>query len=168
MSIQQDANTTREPESPNRGESVVKNTVDKQGSTLLNEMPKLTRKQKAFADYLIENPKASSTKAVQETYNTGSYSSAGVQAYDNLKNPKIQKYLGIHADRAENTVIEVMDYSKKLGKTGTREGASYASVALASAKEVLDRVYGKSTQRTEVISKSVSVSIDLTASVDNA
>lgn len=126
----------------------------------------LTRKELAFAKELLENPKQSATKAVLKTYNTSDYKTASVIASENLAKPRVMKYLENHAEQAENTVLEVMEYSRKLGKTGTKEGASYASVALASAKEVLDRVHGKSKQQIETTTTGVTLTIDLTSSLE--
>lgn len=137
---------------------VVKNTQEQQ---VVQEV-KLTRKQKAFADELIKNPKISATQAVKQTYNTTTDNSASQIATANLRNPHVQIYLKTHADKAITDMIEIAEYSKQLGKTGTKEGASYASVAVSVNRDILDRVHGKATQRTEVISKSVSVNIDLT------
>lgn len=132
-----------------------------QGAPYRSE-PKLTRKQKAFADELLQNPKRSATQAVMNTYDVQKRRTAEVIASENLRKPEIMKYLHDNAGEAESTVITVMNYSKELGRTGDKSGAAYASVALASAKEILDRVHGKATQRTEVTSKKVSVHIDLT------
>lgn len=122
----------------------------------------LSRKQKAFADFLIENPKASQTEAALHAYDVSTRESASVAATRAMKSPMVRAYLESHSEIAQETVIDVMDVSRKFAKGGTKEGASYAAVAIQAAKDIMDRVHGKPTQRTEVISKNVSVNIDLT------
>ncbi len=167
----------------NSGETVVNNTSQQQRSTpkatstpvvnktgtggtpYVNDGHKLTRKQKAFADTLLANPKMSATEATKRTYNVTTQRSAEVVASENLSKPEIMSYLVANAETAENTVLDVMNYSRELGKSGDKSGASYASVALASAKEVLDRVHGKSVTKIDATTKAVVINVDLTGTV---
>jgi phage terminase small subunit len=123
---------------------------------------KLTDKQKAFADALLNNPQASAAQAAEETYNIENKHIAEVIGSENLKKPEIIRYLQQNASEAELVMLDIMRTSQKYAKTGSREGAAYASVGVSAAKDILDRVHGKATQRTELISKKVSVTIDLT------
>jgi hypothetical protein len=123
----------------------------------MSKEKKLTRKQKAFADILLENPKLSATKAALRSYNTTDRTTASVIATENLAKPSIMKYLNDHASDAENTLLEVMNYSKDSG----RENPSYAAVAVSAAKDVLDRVHGKATQKIESHSTSVNLNLSL-------
>lgn len=115
----------------------------------------LTRKQKAFADELISNPKQSATKAALKSYNT-TYETAKQIAHENLTKPNILKYLSKYEELAEITVIDVMQNSRSL-----KDEPSHAQVALRAADSVLDRLRGKATQRTEVTSTSVNLNLDL-------
>jgi phage terminase small subunit len=114
----------------------------------------LTRKQKAFADKLIANPKMSATKAVIETYSPTTYGTARQIASQNLAHPSILKYLDKHLEQAEITVLNIMTNSEKL-----KDEPAHAKIALDSANSVLDRVLGKATQKTE--SQSTVVTLDL-------
>ena len=176
--------TTDTAATSNSGETVVKTTSQQQRSTpkatstpiiektgasgtpYVNDGHKLTRKQKAFADKLLENPKQSATQAVAETYNVKTRRTAEVMASENLRKPEILAYLHANAETAENTVLDVMNYSRELGKSGDKSGANYASVALASAKEVLDRVHGKSVTKIHATTKAVVINVDLTGVTD--
>lgn len=109
---------------------------------------KLTRKQKAFAHHLIDNPKDSATEAAMQTYQVGSRKSAEVIASENLRNTSIQLYLNEHIDKAKNRVVELIDSDKE-------------QIALQAADSVLDRALGKPTQRTEQHSTSVNISLNL-------
>lgn len=123
----------------------------------------LTRKQQAFVQHIIDNPKSSAKAAAKAAYNVTSDRSAETVASENLRKPEIMAYLENHAQDAKSTLLEVMKYSKEHGMSGTKEGAAYAAVALNASKDVLDRVYGKAAQRIEMQSTSVSVTINLAA-----
>lgn len=127
----------------------------------------LTRKQAAFVKHLVDNPKASATQAVKATYNVTTDNSASQVATENLRKPQILAELAKHSGTAEFTLIEVMNYSKEHGRTGTKEGASYAAVAASTANSLLDRIHGKATQRIEQRTEAVVINIDLTG-VDSA
>lgn len=113
---------------------------------------KLTRKQKAFANHLINNPKHSATTAAQNTYNPTTYESARAIASQNLTNPSIQLYLDEHIDKAKLKVVELIDSNKD-------------DIALRAADSVLDRALGKATQRTEVTTTGITLTVDLTSAL---
>lgn len=115
---------------------------------------KLTRKQKAFADTLINNPKLSATKAALKTYNTTDRTTASVIATENLAKPSIQIYLDKHIEKAKSKVVQLIDSDKE-------------EIALRAADSVLDRALGKATQRTEVTTQGITLNIDLTSSIDS-
>lgn len=119
---------------------------------------KLTRKQKAFADRVIDNPKHSATEAAAQTYNVTSRHSAEQIAYENLRKPEIMSYLGRHLKDAETTILNVMYNSEKL-----KDEPAHANIALAASKQVLDRTLGLPVARHEVQSTTVSLNLDLTS-----
>lgn len=96
----------------------------------------LTRKQRAFAQYLLNNPKESATEAAQNTYNVSTRESAEVIASENLSRPAIQLYLNEHIDKANNRVVELVDSNKE-------------DIALRASDSILDRALGKSVQRSQ-------------------
>ena|ERR1035437_8940403 len=110
---------------------------------------KLTRKQKAFADHLLNNPQHSATEAAAQTYEVSSRKSAEVIASENLRRPPIQIYLEEHIDKAKIKVVELI-------------GSEKEDIALRASESVLDRALGKATQRTEQISVSLNFGMDLT------
>jgi phage terminase small subunit len=121
---------------------------------------KLTKKQKAFADKLIANPKMSATVAALETYGKPdkptTYGTAGTIATQNLKEPKVLKYLNKHLDKAEITVLDVMQNSSQL-----KDEPAHAAIALKAADSVIDRLMGKATQRIEQQTNVVTLSLSL-------
>lgn len=125
----------------------------------------LTRKQKAFVQHIVNNPKQSATQAVLATYNVDNPKTAGVVAHENLNKPSIMAELAKYDETAQATLVEVMQYSKDYGRTNSgakEQGASYASVAARIADSLLDRLHGKATQRIEATSTAVTLNIDLT------
>lgn len=88
--------------------------------------------------------------------------SASQQYLENLKKPEIASALEKYLNQAEEGVIEIAEYSKDMGKTFSKEGASYAAVALSAYKDIQDRVKGKATQKIETTSTSVNLNLSLT------
>lgn len=116
---------------------------------------KLTRKQKRFADLLLNNPKLSAAQAVREVYNITRPDSSTPRtvAAENLAKPNIQLYMDAHVQKAKNKIIQLID--SKADK-----------IALAASDSVLNRALGKPTQRVEQHTTSVSLELalaDLTA-----
>ena len=109
----------------------------------------LTRKQKNFADELLNNPKQSATRAVLKTYDTSSQHTAEQIAYENLRKPDVVIYLKNHVDKAKNRVVKLIDSEKE-------------DIALRASESVLDRALGKPVQRSEVHASSVNLNLSLT------
>lgn len=111
-------------------------------------MPKLTKKQKNFADKLIKDPKLSATKAVLATYGSAdkpvTYPSARAIASQNLAKPSVIQYLELHLEKAQESVIQVLKTSTEL-----RTNSRHAEIALKAADMILDRTLGKPTTRQE-------------------
>lgn len=106
----------------------------------------LTKKQKAFADTLINNPKMSATQAVLKTYGKPeaptTIGTAQQIAHDNLSKPNVQLYMNSHIDKAKMTVVSLMDSKKD-------------DIRLRASESILDRTYGKPTQKTDNTSTSL-------------
>lgn len=86
---------------------------------------KLTKKQKAFADEVIET--GNGTQSALKTYDTEDYSTAGMIASENLKKPKIIEYIESHAPGAMLRIVEI-------SKTAKNE-----AVKLSANKDIVDR-----------------------------
>lgn len=143
-------------------------TVRSINNTTLNTTKPLrppTRKETAFARYLVDNPTATITEAYQAVYNSTSQNKPTVhsEASKTMSKPQVKLELAKYSAQAESTLVEVMNYSKELGKSGNGAGAAYAGVASSNANSLLDRVHGKATQRVEQHTTSVALNIDLTS-----
>lgn len=97
----------------------------------------LKGKSKATLDLLASNPKLSATDAYLQTHATENRTTASTNAYKLLQKPLAQVYLQQHVSRAKERVVELVDSEKE-------------DIALRASTDILDREYGKATQKTEV------------------
>lgn len=153
MSITKQQDTTQ----PSAASTPFKKTID------------LTRKQAAFVNELIRNPKQSATAAVKKVYNTTTDNSASQIATDNLRNPQIMKYLNRYDAKAQKALGEALNASKKIYRLNHEtKGWEYVGdeddhgVRIKAADSILDRIYGKATQRIESETVGITFTLDLT------
>lgn len=109
---------------------------------------KLTRKQKAFADKIINEPKLSATEIARQTYNVTDNNTARSIASENLAKPNITAYLNEHVDKARSKIVSLIDSDKE-------------DISLRASVDVLDRTLGKATQTIQ------STGVHLTMNIDN-
>lgn len=115
----------------------------------------LTAKQKIMADaYLNSEKKISKTKAVQAAYpNVRDRITAGVMAHENFNKPNVQAYLADHDEESQQTIIEMQKQRED------------KRLAFDAARDIQDRIHGKSKQSVEVNSTSINLSIDLSGGI---
>lgn len=115
---------------------------------------------------IMTAPKRTLTKKVQEIYaNEGrdiSFKTASTRLSEIRKKPEVMAILHEYEEKAQRGLVEVADYSTKLGKMGGKDGAAYASVALTAHDKILDRVHGRAKQSLDVTTRSVTINMDLT------
>lgn len=116
------------------------------------QLPKLTRKQQAFVNELIANPKQSVTQATLKTYNVKDANVARAVGSENLAKPSIMQHLVANSVRAEEKIVELLEAEKQ-------------EVQIQAAKDILDRVHGKATQKIEQTTTGVTLTIDLTSAL---
>lgn len=104
----------------------------------------LTRKQKDFADKILDNPKISNTQAYVEAYGNTNIKTAGKAAHSLMKNPKILQYMDSYAPQAERRIIELTQSENE-------------RIALDASRDILDRTKGKAIARTESMNVNVSI-----------
>lgn len=132
----------------------------------------LTRKQQAFVKHLVNNPKDSATEAAAQSYNVKTRRSAEQIAYENLRKPEIMVVLGKHDINAQKVLAEALQANRKRAEITDRDDKGRPIYAyydepdhvtrVKAADSILDRLHGKATQRTEVKSQAIQVTIDLT------
>lgn len=119
----------------------------------------LTRKQQAFVNTLLNNPKLSATQAVKQTYNVNNDNTASSIASENLRKPEIISKLQNYNELVENTLItDVIEYNNS-------DDINQRKLANDTARYIHDKINGKARQLTEVTSTGVTLNIDLTTSI---
>lgn len=113
------------------------------------KIPKLTRKQKAFADELLADKKISATEAIVRAYNVEDRNTASVMGVENLRKPSIIAYLDQHVQMAKSRVVELasQDEDKRL--------------SFDASRDILDRTLGKATQKIETQNTSINLVISM-------
>lgn len=112
------------------------------------EVPRMKRRTKAFADHVINNPEESATKAYLATHETSNRAAAAVEASKLLSKPSVMIYMNEHLALAKGRIVDIV-----------RDGKD--EHALRAAQDILDREYGKATQRVETRSEVVSINIKI-------
>lgn len=110
----------------------------------------LKENSKKVLDIIATQKKRNASQAYKEVHPEASDITARANAHQLLKKPEAQIYLQKHIDKAKKTIVELLD-------TGKDE------IKLRSAQDILDREHGKATQKTEVQTTGVTLSIDLTS-----
>jgi hypothetical protein len=105
-------------------------------------VPKLTRKQKAFVNTLIQNPKMSATQAVKLTYNVKNDKVAGTVASENMAKPVIRMQLAKHSNLIESVITDTIAEYKDSNLQWQRV------LAVNTAQWTHDKIHGKATQQT--------------------
>ena len=122
-------------------------------TTVVNK--KLTRKQRAFVEGIVDNPKASATEIASRVYDVNNRNTARVIAAENLAKPAIQSELAKHSQAIEQIIADKtyeLTNSDKLD--AVKEG-------LLNARWMHDKVYGKATQKIVSENSNVNVVINL-------
>jgi len=97
-------------------------------------MPKLTKKQKDFADKLLET--GDQRQAYIEAYDTnGNIQTVDPEASKTTRKPQVQAYLDQQVSMAKNIIADLA------------QNASNEAVRLQAAKDMIDRAEGKPIQR---------------------
>lgn len=121
---------------------------------------KLTPKQKAFVEELIANPKQTATEAARKAYSEPgkelAKGSAAVIAHNNLQKPQIISKLQNYTDLVESALVNtVSDWASE-------DAPRKREIALDAAKFIHDKVHGRATQKVEMQSQQVVITIDMT------
>lgn len=117
-------------------------------------MAGLKENSKRTLDLIAIQSKQNATQAYREVHPNASDITARNNVSQLLKKPEAQIYLQRHIDKAKAKVVELIDSDKE-------------QIALAASESVLDRVLGKATQRTEVTSTGITLTIDLSSALAN-
>lgn len=141
---------TATPEAPSTPDTPAKRPRSHKG--------KLTRKQKAFADALMSDPKKTQAQAYMEAYDVkpdASKYSIQVEASRTLKKPSVISYLANYNELIENTLLSTVNDWGNSDNTRQRE------IAVNTAEFIHDKIHGKAKQQIQTESKVVTISINL-------
>lgn len=111
-------------------------------------------KSKEVLDLIASEPKISGTDAYLKVHKTENRTTAASNVHQLLKKPEAQIYLEKHIRKARNTIVSLLDSEKD-------------DIRLRSADSILDRQLGKATQRTEINTTGVTLTIDLTSALSD-
>lgn len=106
-------------------------------------------KTKQMVDLLMADPKLSQTEAYIRTHRTTNRNVARSEASKTLSKPSIQIYMKKHTEIAKRRIVALT-------------GSEKQDVALRAAQDILDRTYGKATQKQE--SQSINLNLNVEAS----
>lgn len=117
-----------------------------------------TRKEKAFVEHLVNNPKATATDAYKAAYNTENMKKGTIynEASVTMNKPVVISELSKYSNLVENTIINTVN------EWGNEENTRKREIAINSAMYVHDKIFGKAKQSIQTESKVVSININLT------
>jgi len=143
---------------------VEQGSEDSNTPTEVRKGRRLTGKEQKYINAIAQG--STRRSAVRQAYDVKD--DVSVKTLDNMaqrieKRPEVLAVLQANELVAQEVVADVMNYSRELGKSGSKEGGQYARVALDGANSLLDRIHGKAKQSIDVQSTSVNINIDLTA-----
>lgn len=130
--------------------NVIETPIDKRGA-IASELG-ITEKTKKFYDEVIDNPRMGQVEAYKNTHDTTHHTnpnSADVAASRLLKSDKYAIYKASVVGRAKRRIASLVNSDNE-------------NIALKASQDIIDRTEGKATQKNEVTSRTVHVSLDVT------
>ncbi len=121
----------------------------------------LKENSKRILDIIATQKEKNATKAYKEVHTGASDVTARTNVHQLLKKPEAQVYLQKHIEKAKETKVRILETSEK-----KPEDIRWATLADNVATDVLDREYGKATQRVEQHNTTVNLNLDLTSITD--
>lgn len=106
-------------------------------------------KTRAFVDKLLEDPTLTQTEAYIATHKTNSVKTAKSEASKLLQRPAVIGYKDSAVGKAKRRIVTLVDSNNE-------------NTALKAAQDIIDRTEGKAIQKSENISRTVEVKLDLT------
>jgi uncharacterized membrane protein YfhO len=123
---------------------------------------KLTGKQQAFVNELINNPTSTATEAYKKAYNPTTTNRQVIHngASEVRNNPTVKSELAKYSGLYEQVLNDTVEEWGHEDNTRKREIATTIALALH------DKVHGKATQKVQTTSEVVSIAINLTGDDD--
>ncbi len=132
--------------------------ADTTSATPRHKTHKLTGKQRAFVNELINNPTGTTRDAYRKAYNTTSTNMQVIDsnAYQLKHKPAVAMELAKYSGMYEGVINDTID------EWGHEDNTRKREIATTLAMYAHDKVHGKATQRIQQTSEVVSISINLT------
>jgi len=112
-------------------------------------IPKMSRRTKAFADKILNEPHLSNASAYIATHETNNRKAASVEATRLLKRPAVIIYLKKHEELAKQTLVEAV-----------KDSDAKWSDRIRAAQDILDRNLGKATIKTESENRNINLNVE--------
>lgn len=148
MANKNPVNNTKTSRGKNKRAGNVELTAEQKRDVLAKQWG-IKPRTKAFVDELLKDPSISQTEAYIRTHDTDSKKTAGIQASRLLKKSSVIGYKDSAVQKAKRRIVTLVDSDNE-------------SIALKASESIIDRVEGKAVQKSENISKTVEVKLDLT------
>jgi len=121
----------------------------------------LTRRNAEFVKQLKEHPEISNAQAVLNAgYNPNSMVNASKIGTQLLQKPEVQSALQEFTELVEGAIVQTVRDWKDNDQPRKRE------IAMQNAQYIHDKVHGRSKQQIDMNTRSVTLSIDLTGSLE--
>jgi phage terminase small subunit len=116
----------------------------------------MKRKEKAFVQAIIDNPRISNGQAVIDAgYDVAKRATASVIANELLKKPEIVSALQDYVELTESAITQTVRDWKDSSAPQER------AIAMQNAQYIHDKVFGKATQKIETHNVSLTFGMDL-------
>jgi hypothetical protein len=143
------ANNQRADRGANRKAGNAPRLTAEQKRTALAKELGIKPKTKELVDMLLENKGLTQTEAYMKLHPKANYNTAKDAASKILQKPAVIGYKSSAVGKAKRRIITLVDSSNE-------------SIALKASQDIIDRNEGKSVQKTENLSRTVEVKLDLT------
>lgn len=148
MANKNPVNNTKTARGKNKRAGNAKISAEQKGELLAKQWG-IKPRTKAFVDELLRDPSISQTEAYIRTHDTTNRNSARASAAKVLAKPSVIGYKDNAVQKAKRRIVTLVDSENE-------------SIALRASESIIDRNEGKAIQKSENISKTVEVKLDLT------
>lgn len=97
-------------------------------------------------EHSLRNPKASHADSYRSVHKSANDTTARTNAYKLFNKPEARIYLQKHIDKARTRIVKLVDSEKE-------------AVALEASKDILDREFGRATQKQQIQSTRITISL---------
>lgn len=141
-------NNSRPDRGKNRKHGMIEVLTVAQERERLAKQYRIKHKTKLVIDELMDNPQLTHAQAYMKHHSTTNKNTASTAVTKLLKKPSVIGYQASAVGKAKRRVIELVDSKNE-------------SVALKASESIIDRTEGKAVQKTENLTRTLEVKLDL-------